>query len=60
MLRSINKPCLAAKLLSLLLDMKNVQRSSLDEGVEPQAYGGRKMLVLTLYREGMTYDLRTI
>lgn len=37
-----------------------VQRSALDEGgeslnVEPQANGGRKILVL----KGMTYDLRT-
>ena len=43
--------------------MMNVQRSALDEGgeslnVEPQANGGRKILVL--YKIGMTYDLRTI
>ena len=38
--------------------MVNVQRSSLDEGVEPQAYGGRKILTHILIY-GMTYDLRT-
>ena len=53
-LRSINKPCLAAKLLSLEIDMKNVQRSTLDEGakalkVEPQANGGRKILAHYLW-----------
>ena len=40
-----------------------VQRSALDEGgeslnVEPQANGGRKILVLN-YFLGMTHDLRT-
>ena len=42
--------------------MMNVQRLALDEGgeslnVEPQANGGRKILVLIL--QGMSYNLRT-
>ena len=42
MLRNINKPYLAEK-LPKSNDMVDFQRSSLDEGVEPQANGGRKI-----------------
>ena len=64
MLRSINKPCLAEKYLSLILDMVDFQRSAPGGSgeslnVELQANGRRKILVLILYREGMTYDLHT-
>ena len=61
MLRNINKPYLAEK-LPKSNDMVDFQRSALDEGgeslnVEPQANGGRKILVLIL--QGMSYNLRT-
>ena len=36
----LTSPCIAAKYLYIEI---HVQRSSLDEGVEPQAYGGRKI-----------------
>ena len=50
MLRSINKPCLAEKHLSLEIDMMDFQRSAPGGSgeslnVEPQANGGRKILV---------------
>lgn len=52
----------AAKYLISIIYKKGgeiyVQRSSLDEGVEPQANGGGKILVLN-YFLGMTHDLRT-
>lgn len=38
--------CLAGKVLSNKNYMENPQRLSFGEGVKPQAYGGRKMLLL--------------
>lgn len=43
----------------LVKNLNNVQRSSPDGRVEPQANGGRKILIQYIYIIGMTHDLRS-